>query len=124
MEVPAEPSVRVIPPLYLCRVEAGFPSPADDHIDKELDLNEHLVRRPNATFFTTVRGYSMVGAGIPDGDLSSSSKSFCRPSRLFYNLSSPLYFSHFVIHYLNSHSRSSQSLSKRAGRKSKVVMAA
>ena len=60
---------RLAPPLFLCRVEAGFPSPADDHLDGRLDLNEHLVRKPGATFFITVSGHSMQGAGIFDGDL-------------------------------------------------------
>lgn len=48
---------------------AGFPSPADDHIEGKLDLNEHLVRRPAATFFVRASGESMRGAGIFDGDL-------------------------------------------------------
>ena len=48
---------------------AGFPSPAEDHIDRDLDLNEHLIRRPASTFFVRVSGLSMVGAGINDGAL-------------------------------------------------------
>jgi DNA polymerase V len=54
---------------YLCRVAAGFPSPADDHLEGPLDLNEHLVAHPAATFVVTVEGDSMAGAGIRDGDL-------------------------------------------------------
>ena len=51
------------------RAEAGFPSPADDSIDRALDLHEHLVRNQAATFFVRVHGHSMSGAGIRDGDL-------------------------------------------------------
>jgi DNA polymerase V len=53
----------------LSATPAGFPSPAEDHIDRDLDLNEHLIRRPAATFFVRVTGRSMVGAGINDGAL-------------------------------------------------------
>lgn len=56
-------------PLMLSRTPAGFPSPAEDHIDRDLDLNEHLIRRPAATFFVSVSGRSMIGAGINDGAL-------------------------------------------------------
>lgn len=56
-------------PLFTSKVAAGFPSPADDHLEKSLDLNEHLVPRPAATFFVKVQGHSMTGAGIHHGDL-------------------------------------------------------
>ncbi|MEE2819637.1 MAG: translesion error-prone DNA polymerase V autoproteolytic subunit [Planctomycetota bacterium] len=56
-------------PLIGGRVEAGFPSPADDFIERSLDLNEQLVHHPIATFFVCARGRSMDGAGIHDGDL-------------------------------------------------------
>lgn len=56
-------------PLYSNRVSAGFPSPADDHIETKLDLNQHLVKRPAATFFVRVEGDSMIGAGIHPNDL-------------------------------------------------------
>ena len=56
-------------PLFAARVEAGFPSPADDYVDRALDLHEELVPRPAATFFVRARGESMIGAGIHDGDL-------------------------------------------------------
>jgi DNA polymerase V len=55
--------------LFSSSVPAGFPSPADDHIEGKLDLNEHLVRRPAATFFVRASGESMKDAGIFDGDL-------------------------------------------------------
>jgi DNA polymerase V len=49
-------------------VKAGFPSPAEDYIEDRLDLNEHLIKHPNATFFVRVSGESMLNAGIQDGD--------------------------------------------------------
>ena len=55
--------------LYTSRVPAGFPSPADDHIEGKLDLNQHLIRRPAATFFIRAQGESMRDAGVFDGDL-------------------------------------------------------
>jgi len=56
-------------PLLASRVEAGFPSPADDYVDRALDLNEEFIARPAATFFLRAGGCSMEGAGIYDGDL-------------------------------------------------------
>ncbi|HSA13975.1 MAG TPA: translesion error-prone DNA polymerase V autoproteolytic subunit [Spirochaetota bacterium] len=56
-------------PLFVARIPAGFPSPADDYIDCALDLNELLVRHPAATFFVRVSGDSMTGAGIFSGDI-------------------------------------------------------
>jgi len=56
-------------PLFISRIPAGFPSPADDYIDKNLDLNESLIKHPAATFFVRVEGDSMVDAGIYSGDI-------------------------------------------------------
>lgn len=56
-------------PLYSNRVQAGFPSPADDYLEGSLDLNEYLISHPSATFYCRVCGDSMTGAGIFDGDL-------------------------------------------------------
>ncbi|MFP4168501.1 MAG: LexA family protein [Desulfonatronovibrionaceae bacterium] len=61
------PHSAVDVPLYLSGVQAGFPSPADDHIDRQLDLNEYLVENPAATFFVRACGDSMRDAGIHDG---------------------------------------------------------
>lgn len=57
------------PPLFLNPVQAGFPSPAEDYIERKLDLNEHLIEHPAATFFVRVEGDSMLGAGIHKGDI-------------------------------------------------------
>lgn len=54
-------------PLYLCRVPAGFPSPADDYVESQIDLNEWLVRNRLATFIVRVEGDSMSGE-IHSGD--------------------------------------------------------
>ncbi|MBC8310663.1 MAG: translesion error-prone DNA polymerase V autoproteolytic subunit [Phycisphaerales bacterium] len=59
-------------PLIDGRVEAGFsgfPSPADDFIERSLDLNEQLVANPISTFFMRASGHSIVSEGIHDGDL-------------------------------------------------------
>lgn len=56
-------------PLFSCGVSAGFPSPADDYIGQQLDLNDLLIRNPAATFFVRVAGDSMSGAGINDKDI-------------------------------------------------------
>jgi DNA polymerase V len=56
-------------PLYLSPVSAGFPSPAEDFLEGELDLNEYLIRKPAATFHVRAVGDSMVGAGILSGDV-------------------------------------------------------
>jgi DNA polymerase V len=56
-------------PFYDLLVPAGFPSPAQDYVEKTLDLNEQLIAHPAATYFVRVQGDSMIGAGIEDGDL-------------------------------------------------------
>ena len=67
---PSPPSLELPHPLALGRAGlAGFPSPAQDHEGRTLDLNERLVKCPSATFFMTVTGDSMVRLGIHEGDL-------------------------------------------------------
>jgi len=56
-------------PLMNSAITAGFPSPADDHLDLPVDLNEYLVKHPAATFYVRVQGDSMDDAGIHQGDL-------------------------------------------------------
>ena len=51
-------------PLFGSPEEAGFPSPAGDHIEGQLDLNEHLLRRPAATFFVRTGGEPTFGEAI------------------------------------------------------------
>ena len=68
-------STRTELPVATSGVSAGFPSPADDHLDPPLDLNRELVRNPGATFFARVAGDSMQDDGIADGDLLVVDKS-------------------------------------------------
>ncbi len=56
-------------PLFTESIRAGFPSPAEDHIDRSLDLTELLVTNPPATFFLRVTGDSMTNAGIFEKDI-------------------------------------------------------
>ncbi len=67
--IPLERRTKLSLPLYAGRVEAGFPSPADDHMERMLDLIEEIVRNPAATFFVRVQGHSMKDAGIHPGDI-------------------------------------------------------
>ena len=55
--------------FYVNPVCAGFPSPAEDHLDIALDLNEHLIKHPAATFYIYAQGNSMQESGIYDGDI-------------------------------------------------------
>ena len=55
--------------LYSNPVCAGFPSPAEDHLDISLDLNEYLIKHPAATFYIYAKGHSMNDVGIYDGDV-------------------------------------------------------
>ena len=56
-------------PFYIHKVGAGFPSPATDYIEDDVDLNTHLIKNPPATFIIRVQGKSMSDVGIYDGDL-------------------------------------------------------
>lgn len=62
------PSSVMSIPLASEKVAAGFPSPAQDYIDKTLDMNEHLIKNEAATFVVTVSSQSMLGAGIDIND--------------------------------------------------------
>lgn len=55
--------------LFLERVSAGFPSPAQDYVEQALDLNELCIKRPAATYFVRVDGDSMIEAGIHTEDI-------------------------------------------------------
>jgi DNA polymerase V len=56
-------------PFFLSKVPGGFPSPADDYLEGELDLNELLIQHPAATFYVRLAGDSMIKAGLFDGDI-------------------------------------------------------
>ena len=67
-------------PIFTSRVQAGFPSPADDHLEDALDLNTHLIHHKEATFFVKAQGDSMLGAGIQQGDILIVDKSLSAKS--------------------------------------------
>ena len=98
-------------PFYLHKVGAGFPSPATDYIEDDLDLNTHLISNAPATFIIRVQGKSMRDVGIYDGDLlivdkSINPKSF---STVIANVNEELVVKTFIkekeISYLTSGSK-------------------
>lgn len=56
-------------PLFSDLVTCGFPSPAQDYVERRIDLNELMIRHPSATYFVKSTGDSMIQAGIGEGDL-------------------------------------------------------
>ena len=67
--------MKLIVPFYLHKAGAGFPSPATDYIEEDVDLNIHLIKNVPATFIIRVQGKSMMDVGIYDGDLLVVDKS-------------------------------------------------
>ena len=67
--------MKLTVPFYLNKAGAGFPSPATDYIEEDIDLNIHLIKNVPATFIIRVQGKSMNGIGIHDGDLLVVDKS-------------------------------------------------
>ena len=61
--------------LYLNSARAGFPSPANDYLEGEIDLNRYLIENPLATFIVKSQGNCMLQAGIHSGDLLIVDKS-------------------------------------------------
>ena len=61
--------MKLTVPFYLHKAGAGFPSPATDYIEEDVDLNVHLIKNVPATFIIRVQGKSMTDVGIYDGDL-------------------------------------------------------
>ncbi len=69
-QVPTVDPSELALPLFSTSVRAGFPSPADDHVEKRLDLNDYLIKQADATFFVRIVGDSMIDAGIFEGDIA------------------------------------------------------
>ena len=67
--------MKLTVPFYLHKAGAGFPSPATDYIEEDVDLNIHLIKNVPATFIIRVQGKSMANVGIYDGDLLVVDKS-------------------------------------------------
>lgn len=56
-------------PSYECKIQAGFPSPADDYMEGKIDLNKQYIKHPAATFFIKASDYSMTKSSIYPGDI-------------------------------------------------------
>jgi DNA polymerase V len=67
-ELPSLHRAPVNLPLYSSKVSAGFPSPAEEHVEKRLNPNDFLIDQEDATFFVTIQGYSMMDVGLLPGD--------------------------------------------------------
>jgi DNA polymerase V len=66
----AVPDIKVRLPLYSSKVSAGFPSPADDHVEKRLNIHDYLIDQEASTFMVTVAGESMRDAGLLPKDVA------------------------------------------------------
>ena len=61
--------MKLLLPFHVHKAGAGFPSPATDYVEDNIDLNAHLIKNMPSTFLIRVQGKSMNGVGINDGDL-------------------------------------------------------
>jgi len=61
--------MKILLPFHMNKVGAGFPSPATDYVEDDIDLNTHLIKNIPSTFLIRVQGKSMSGVGIRNGDL-------------------------------------------------------
>ena len=61
--------MKALLPFHLNKVGAGFPSPATDYVEDDIDLNNHLIKNIPSTFIIRVQGKSMDDVGIHNGDL-------------------------------------------------------
>ena len=103
--------MNLLLPFYLHKAGAGFPSPATDYIEEDIDLNIHLIKNAPATFVIRVQGKSMSDAGIYDGDLLIVDKSL-KPknfSIVIANVNDELVVKNFIkeksLQFLSSHSK-------------------
>ena len=90
--------MKLLLPFHLHKVGAGFPSPATDYVEDDIDLNNHLIKNIPSTFLIRVQGKSMNSIGIHDGDLlvvdkSLSPKNF---STVVVNINEELVVKSFV----------------------------
>ena len=68
IDVEGRSALRV--PMMAWSAACGFPSPAEDYLDRPLDFNELLIENPAATFAVRIAGESMTGAGLFPGDIA------------------------------------------------------
>lgn len=73
--VPVSNATELSIPFIENTISAGFPSPAEDYLESGIDLNKELIHHPSTTFFGRVKGDSMSGAGILEGDILVIDKS-------------------------------------------------
>jgi len=66
----ADTGTRLYLPFVSHGVSAGFPSPADDYLEEEIDLNKELIKNPISTFLARIKGDSMIDDGIDNGDIA------------------------------------------------------
>ena len=90
--------MKLLLPFHLNKVGAGFPSPATDFVEDDINLNTHLIKNAPSTFLIRVQGKSMSLIGIHDGDLlvvdrSLNPKNF---STVIVNVSEELVIKTFV----------------------------
>ena len=90
--------MKLLLPFHLHKVGAGFPSPATDYVEDDIDLNVHLIKNIPSTFLIRVQGKSMNTIGINDGDLlvvdrSLSPKNF---STVIANVNEELVVKNFI----------------------------
>ena len=90
--------MKVLLPFHLHKVGAGFPSPATDYVEDDIDLNAHLIKNAPSTFLIRVQGKSMNTIGIHDGDLlvvdrSLNPKNF---STVIVNINEELVVKNFI----------------------------
>tara|TARA_Y100000590_G_scaffold285933_1_gene321720 strand:+ start:76 stop:468 length:393 start_codon:yes stop_codon:yes gene_type:complete len=90
--------MKLVLPFHVSKVGAGFPSPATDYVEDDIDLNSHLIKNIPSTFLIRVQGKSMNSIGIHDGDLlvvdkSLSPKNF---STVVVNINEELVVKSFV----------------------------
>ena len=97
-------------PFYIHKVGAGFPSPATDYIEDDVDLNSHLIKNAPATFIIRVQGKSMMDVGIYDGDLLIVDKSIDPKnfSTVIANVNEELVVKTFLKEKGNNYLRSGQ----------------
>ena len=67
--------MKALLPFHLNKAGAGFPSPATDYVEDDIDLNNHLIKNIPSTFLIRAQGKSMNSVGIHDGDLLVVDKS-------------------------------------------------
>ena len=83
--------MKALLPFHLNKVGAGFPSPATDYVEDDIDLNSHLIKNIPSTFLIRVQGKSMDSVGIENGDLlvvdrSLDPKNFSTLDLVFNNI--------------------------------------